>query len=66
MWLITNVHNNYFEKDHFRSVRKTGTRKSHCVHVCGFGAMHINDIIKTNHVQIKSRISRQSFSPNAF
>ena len=29
-----------------------------------FGAMHLKEIIKTNHVQLKSRISRQWFTQN--
>ena len=29
-----------------------------------FGAMHLNEIIKTYYVQLKSRISRQWFTQN--
>ena len=31
-----------------------------------FGAVHLKEIIKTNHVQLNSRISRQWFSENVF
>ena len=32
----------------------------------GYGAMHLKEIIKTNHVQVKSRISCQLFTQNVF
>ena len=32
----------------------------------GFGVMHLQEIITTKHVEIKSRISRQRFTQNAF
>ena len=46
---------------HIKHLKTLKRNKSH-----GLGAMHLKEIIKTTHMQLKSRMSHQWFTQNVF